>query len=417
MHYIGIDWADQKHDVCILAEDGRVLSEFSIDHDWDGFERLQAVLERLGLLEINLERSDGLLVERLVSQGWPVYVTAPTVVAKRRPRRSKDDRGDAYLLASLRRSGDRDTRPVVVQSELVEELRQVTQAFEQIQRHQRRMSNQLAQVLKHYYPAAVGLFSQLHSPLSLAFLTAYPTPEAARAASRAELQAFFKRQHYRWMRRFEEIYQRLQQPAPPARVCTGYVSHVLALVAMLQTLHEQRHALERRMKELFDAHPEADWWRAFPGAGPLTAPRLLARIGDQRERFPSAKVLQAVAGTVPVTRRSGKKTIVEFRVACSKPLRNVVMDLARNSVRKSGWARSYFRDQLARGHPTHRAYRALARNWLRIIWKLWQTGELYDEARHVANRSRKGLPAPVHLAISSSELSAARIEVSGATRR
>ena len=391
MRIIGIDWADQKHAVCILADDGRVPGEFSISHDWDGFEQLQAVLKALDPLAINLERSDGLLVDWLVGQGWPVFVTPPTIVAKRRPRRSKDDRGDAYLLASLRRSGDCDSRPVVVQSERVEELRQVTQAFDQLQRHQQRMTNQLRQVLKHYYPAAVGLFSQLHSPLSLAFLAAYPTPVAAQAASRAELQAFFERQRYRWMRRFEEIYQRLQQPAPSARTCAGYVSHVLALVAMLRTLHEQLRALRRRMKDLFDAHPEASWWHAFPGAGPLTAPRLLARIGDQRDRFPSAEALQALAGTVPVTRRSGKKTVVEFRVACSHPLRNAVMDLARNSIRKSGWARSYYRDQLARGHATHRAYRALARNWLRIIWKLWQTGELYDEARHVANRSRKGL--------------------------
>jgi transposase len=404
MHYIGLDWADQKHDVCILAQDGRVLSEFTIPHDWDGFEQLRAILKALDPLEINLERSDGLLVDWLVGQGWPVYVTPPTVVAKRRPRRSKDDRGDAYLLANLRRSGDRDSRPVIVQSELVEELRQVTQAFDQFQKHQQRMTNQLRQILKYYYPAAVGLFSELHSPLSLAFLEAYPTPEAAQAASRTELQAFLQQQHYRWMQRFEEIYQRLQQPAPPARVCAGYVSHVLALVAMLQTLHEQLRALKRRMKKLFEAHPEASWWRAFPGAGPLTAPRLLARIGDQRDRFPSAEALQALAGTVPVTRRSGKKTVVEFRVACSHPLRAAVMDLARNSTRKSGWARSYFRDQLARGHSTHRAYRALARTWLRIIWKLWQTGELYDEARHVANRSRKGLPAPLHLTKSSYEL-------------
>jgi transposase len=406
MHYVGIDWADQKHDICVLAEDGRVLSEFTITHDWDGFEQLQSTLKALAPLEVNLERSDGLLVDWLVGQGWTVYVTLPTVVAKRRPRRSKDDRGDAYLLASLRRSKDPDSRPVVVQSELVEELRQVTRAFDQLQKQQQRMTNQLRQVLKHYYPAAVDLFSELHSPLSLAFLTAYPSPETARAASRSELQAFFAEQHYRWMQRLQEIYQQLQRPTPTAWVSAGYASHVLALVAILRALHEQLRALKRRMKDLFEAHPEANWWRGFPGAGPLTAPRLLARIGDQRDRFPAAPVLQALAGTVPVTRRSGKHKVVEFRVACSHPLRAAVMDLARNSIRKSGWARSYFRDQLARGHAPHRAYRALANSWLRIIWKLWQTGELYDEARHVANRSRKGLPAPLDPAESSYELSA-----------
>lgn len=416
MHYIGIDWADEKHDVCILTEGGRVLSEFAISHNWDGFEQLQTALEGLEPLEINLERQDGLLVDWLVSQGWPIFVTPPTIVASRRPRRSKDDRGDAYLLANLRRLEEPDSRPVVVQSELVEELRQATQAFDQLQKQQHRMTNQLRQVLKQYYPAAVGLFRELHAPLSLAFLVAYPTPEAARAASRAELAAFFRQQRYRWMRRVEEIYEELQLPRPSAWVSAGFTSHALAIVAVLQTLHEQLRTLRQRVQELFDAHLEAAWWRGIPGAGPLTAPRLLARIGDQRERFPSAQALQALAGTAPVTRRSGKKTVVEFRVACSHPLRSVAMDLARNSVRKGGWARGYFYDQLARGHTPSRAYRALANTWMRIIWKLWQTGEPYDEGRHVANRSRKGLPALAEPHPNSSH-ERHTMEVSGATRR
>jgi hypothetical protein len=70
------------------------------------------------------------------------------------------------------------------------------------------------------------------------------------------------------------------------------------------------------------------------------------------------------------------------------------MDLARNSLRKSGWARSYFFDQLKKGHSKIRAFRALANRWLRIIWILWQRRERYDESRHVANRARKGLPIP-----------------------
>jgi transposase len=394
MHYVGIDWAEQKHDICVQAADGRVLTEFKIKHNWHGFERLRTTLKALEPLEINLERSDGLLVDWLVSQGWPIFVTPPTVVAKRRPRRSKDDGSDARLLATLRRVKDEDSRPLVVQSALVEELRQVAQAFDQLQTQQHRMTNQLRQVLKQYYPVAANLFTELHAPLSLAFLTAYPTPEAARSASREDLQTFFEQQQYRWMDKVDAIYQQLQQPMLSARVLAGYMSHMAALVAMLQTLHEQLRELKRRLKTLFAAHPEATWWQTFPGAGPLTSARLLATIGDQRDRFPSAPSLQALAGTVPVTRRSGKKSVVEFRMACSKPLRKAVTDLARNSVRKGGWSRSYFHDQLARGHSPTRAYRALANRWLKIIWTLWQRREPYNEICHVANRSRRGL-API----------------------
>ena len=69
MHYVGIDWAEQAHQVCLIAADGRVLSEFTITHDGRGFERLRATLDDIGSVEINLERSDGLLVDWLAEQG------------------------------------------------------------------------------------------------------------------------------------------------------------------------------------------------------------------------------------------------------------------------------------------------------------------------------------------------------------
>ena len=39
MYYIGIDWADEKHDLCILAENGVVHSAFEISNDQRGFQR------------------------------------------------------------------------------------------------------------------------------------------------------------------------------------------------------------------------------------------------------------------------------------------------------------------------------------------------------------------------------------------
>src|SRR5260221_2130800 len=196
MYSVGIDWADQKHNVCILASDRRVLSEFTIKHDWRGFEQLRSVLGELKAVEINLERSDGLLVDWLVSQDWPVFVTPPKIVASYRPRRSKDDRGDAYLLADLLREHNEDCRSLVVHSPIVEELRQLTRAHDQLQTQQQSTTNQLRQVLKQYFPAAIDLFNELHSPISLAFLKSYPTPESARQASRESLTAFLKQRRY-----------------------------------------------------------------------------------------------------------------------------------------------------------------------------------------------------------------------------
>lgn len=397
MHYLGIDWADHKHDVCLMAADGQVLSQFTILHNWTGFQLLTQALSQLDDVRINIERPDGLLVDWLVTQGYTLFVTAPMVVAHRRPRRSKDDRGDAYLLAHLLRLGDPDCRPLLLQSPLVEHLKQLLQALDATLRHQRRLANQLIYTLKQYYPGALQAFPKCHSLIHLAFLEQYPTPQAAAALTEAEWLAFLQLHHYRYLNRAAQLLQALHQPAPAARLHTGYVYRVHTIIPLLRTLFHQRAALEKEIETLFRSHPEAAWWKSLPGIGPLTAARLLAYVGDNRLRFPSPGVLQAIAGTVPVTRRSGKVLHVEFRHACSHALRHAIETFARLSIRRSGWARAYFEAQIARGHSKPRAFRALANRWLSILWKLWQTNAPYDEAKHLANRARQGQPLPLPL--------------------
>jgi hypothetical protein len=82
--------------------------------------------------------------------------------------------------------------------------------------------------------------------------------------------------------------------------------------------------------------------------------------------------LQAHAGAVPVTKRSGTQQVVHFRFACDTALRYVVDQVAFLSLRSSEWARAYYDQQRARGHSHHRVLRALGAKWLKIIFVLWQ---------------------------------------------
>lgn len=393
MYYVGIDWADQKHDVCILADTGQIIQEFQISHTLKGFQTLSATLVRLADVKINIERSDGLLVDWLVRQSWPIYLTPTVVTHHRRPRRTKDDPGDAFLLAHLLRLGDPECRPLTQRGQLVEHLRQLLLAYNGMLREQRRLGNRLIYQLKQYYPAALHTFSQPYNLVALAFLEQYPTPEAAQQATTEELHDFLIAHHYGGKKvdvKLAELQRVLHTPAPKATVPDGLVTHVQLLIPVLRSVCQGRNTLERDVLALFPTHPDAAWWTSFPGSDRLTAARLLAWIGDDRRRFPTPEMLQAVAGTVPVTRRSGKSRTVEFRTACSHPLRKAVDDLARQSVRDSSWAKAYFDSQIDRGHAVARSYRALANRWLSIIWKLWQTGEPYDESVHIDNRARKG---------------------------
>lgn len=400
MHYLGIDWATDKHDLCLMAPDGRVLSQFEITHDMAGFAKLHTLLKTLPDLRINIERSDGLLVDWLIQQGYDLYITPPHVLAHRRPTRVKDDKGDAFLLAYLLRLADPDCRPYNRQTHIVTHLRQLVRAYDRALAEQRRLTNQLTYNLRQYYPMALTLFTFTRSPLTLAFIEQCPTPQQAESLTYADLEAFLRTQRYTYMSRLDGIYQRLRVPMPHASVQDGYVEHVKMLVPLLRLLHIQKRTLIKQIQAVFLSHPEAQWWLSFPGTkGPLTPARLLAWIGDDRRRFPTAAALQAVAGTVPVTRRSGKSKTVEFRNNCSHTLRSAADDLARQSLRHSGWSKAYLQQQLDRGHSSPRAYRALANRWMKIIWSLWQRREVYDEATHVANRSHQGRPTALARAV------------------
>lgn len=391
MHFVGIDWGNEHHQVAVMNAEGKVISEWRIRHDWTGFQRLHDQLSTLTDVKINIERSDGLLVDDLVHHGYAIFVTTPRITASQRPRSSKDDREDARILARLLRNDHPEVRPLIRHSSTVEALRQLVRALEQAQREEIRLGNRLREVLQAYYPTAIKLFSSVTTGIALAFIKAYPTPKQAKALTLAELETFLRRNRYNHMARLNILYQRLQKPTPEAAVTVGVQSQALGLVHMLQVVIRQVSQLKRELKRTFASHPESDWWASLPGAGELTAPRLLAWIGDNRDAYPTAEVLQAVAGTSPITRQSGKQRKVHFRWACHKPLRSAISDFAHNSVEHSGWAKSYLYSQLERGHFQHRAYRALANRWIRILWTLWQRREAYDEAKHVANRSQNGI--------------------------
>jgi len=392
MYYLGIDWATEKHDLCLLDDAGTIVQQLEIKQSNDGFRHFEKLVNRYGAANIlfNIERSDGLLVDWMVAQKWAVYITPPVVVAHRRPRRAKSDPSDAYLLAHLLRLKDPDCRPLTRSTLTVLHLRELARALDTTIADQRRLGNRLNYVLYQYFPTANHLFSHVESLICLAFLEAFPTPEEARALTPHKLRLFLKKQDYKFLDRADLIYARLQTPMPTAAVSAGYVAQVRVLIPLLRQLHHTRSHLERELPKLFMTHPEAAWWKSFPGSrGPLTSARLLAWIGDDRVRFPSAEALQAIAGTAPVTRRSGKSLTVEFRKACSHPMRKALDDFARQSVRYSPWARQYLDEQLKRGHSKARAYRALANRWSKIIWTLWQRREVYDEAKHLANRTRQ----------------------------
>ncbi|WP_142889867.1 transposase, partial [Klebsiella pneumoniae] len=87
----------------------------------------------------------------------------------------------------------------------------------------------------------------------------------------------------------------------------------------------------------------------LPGMGPCMGPRMLAALGDNRDRFNSAEEIQNYAGIAPVTERSGQKSWVHWRWQCAKFVRQTFVEWAAKTVNSSYWAKLYYQRQREKG--------------------------------------------------------------------
>ena len=393
--YAGVDWASEQHAVCVIDERGEVLERFAAPHTRLGLagltDRLARQVEEPGELAVGIERPDGPLVDALAAAGFSVVIVPPHVVKAARPRFSaalaKSDPADARLLADLVRTAGGRFRRLRPTDEPTARLRRLVRSRDELRDTRTALANQLRALLEEAWPGAAEIFARVDSPIALAFLERYPSPRAARGLGEARLAGFLVRHHYCGRRSAAELLARLRtapQVWEPTSVDEATADGVRALVACLRTLLARLDDLEGAVRAALAAHPDGALFRSFPRAGEINAAQLLAGIGADRARFPSADAIAAQGGAAPVTRASGKVRVVGFRWACDHSLRNALTTFADNSRHASPWAADVYARARARGADHPHAIRILAKAWSRVIWRCWQDRARYDPARHGA---------------------------------
>ena len=277
-------------------------------------------------------------------------------------------------------------------SAAAQELKYLTEDCQRLIRQQTRLLNQLTATLKAYYPRALEV-AELSTALAGAFLTAYPTPDALSRLTERQWQRWARAQHLS-ASRTAELWSTLLAPQlpVPAHVVRAKARLMQTLLAALDPVLAGVAGYRQTIDDFFAGMPAAPTARTLPvGERGLLVPTLWARLGDAPDRWRSFRHLQAQAGTVPVTERSGKQRSIHFRYACDKTLRYVVDHLAFRSLQRSDWARAYYDQQRARGHGHRQALRALGAKWLKIIFVMWRDGVAYREEHHLANIARQQL--------------------------
>jgi transposase len=394
LFFTGIDWAAETHAVCVLDAAGKIAAEFTIEHSADGIATLIHRLARCGApgnLPVALERPDGRLVDLLLEAGHPVVPVKPNAIKTWRDGEvlsgAKSDAGDAVVIAEYLRLRAHRLRIVAPYSDETRALRTVVRARGDLVEMRVVATNQLSALLEAHWPGAKAIFADVESPVSLEFLTRYPTPAAAAHLGEKRMAAFCVKHGYCGRRTAAELLARLRS-APAGTTLESLTEAlrdaVLAAVGVLTALNAAVKNLDRSIAAHLGEHPDGAIFTSLPRSGQVNAAQVLAEWGDARQAYEHPDSVAALAGVTPVTSQSGKHRSVHFRWACNKRFRVAVTTFADNSRHASPWAAKIYNDARASGKDHPHATRILARAWIRVIYRCWIDGTPYDPARHAA---------------------------------
>jgi transposase len=401
---VGIDWADQHHDVSLQDAQTATVERRRLPHRPEAIAAWLAELRHRfpdQLVGIAVETSRGPLIHALLeSEGVVLYPVNPRSLQRFRetftPSGAKDDVPDADLLRELLVKHRDRLRCWVPADRETRTLQRLGANRRKLVDLRTKGTQQLMALLKEYFPQALDWAgTDLTSQLACAFLRRWPTLAAVQRARPATVRAFYHRHH---CRRRATIARRLDAMAhatplttdpaiiePSALMVQALAAHIASLTASIERADAE---IARR----FAAHADAALFAALPGSGTALAPRLVAVFGTDRARYPTAADVQQFTGIAPVTERSGQRCWVHWRWAAPTFLRQTLHEYAHHSIRYSIWARAYYARQRARGKTHHAAVRALAFKWIRIIWRCWQDRIPYDEARYLRTLVQRGSP-------------------------
>jgi transposase len=391
-YYVGLDWAAQTHAVCVINSEGGPLAQFTIDHSAEGIGRLIRRLASFGDpidIQIGIERPDGRLVDLLLEAGYPVVPVSPNAIKTWREGEvlsgAKSDAGDALVIAEHLRLRQHRLRVVPAYSTETKALRTVVRTRDDLVQMRAAATNQLAALLDAHWPGAKAIFGDIESPIALAFLTRYPTATTAQQLGEKRLASFLVKHGYSGRRTAAQLLARMRS-APAGThhdtLTEAVRDAVLALVTVLSTLGSALKNLDRSVTAHLGEHPDGPIFTSLPRSGRINAAQVLAEWGDVREAYDHPDAVAALAGVTPITKESGQHRAVHFRWASNKRFRRAITTFADNSRHASPWAANVYNSARAAGKDHPHAIRILTQAWIRIIWRCWQDGILYDTARH-----------------------------------
>ena len=399
MLFIGDDWAEDHHDIEIEDADGRRLARARLPEGLEGITRLHALVAEhapaawaellpeqvAGRVVVGIETDRGPWVTALRAAGYQVFAINPMSAARYRERHAtsgaKSDAGDAHVLAEIVRLDRDHHRPVAGDSDLADAVKLLARAHQNAIWERTRHVLRLRSTLREFFPAALEAFGDLTASDTLVLLERAPSPELAAKLTRGQLAAALRtaRRHHVEAKAvaLQEILRAPALRQPPV-LDGAYATIVGGQVRIIAALNAQIAGLGEVVGEHFGRHPEAEIYLSQPGLGVVLASRVMGEFGDDKTRFADARARKNYSGQSPITRASGRKTVVLARYASNRRLGAALHLQAYAALTGSPGARAYYDALRARKIGHHAALRQLANRLVGILHGCLKTGTLYD---------------------------------------
>ena len=398
MIFVGDDWSEDHHDVCLMDQAGKRLASRRLPEGLTGIRQLHELIaehaEEPDQVVIGIETDRGLWAGALAAAGYQVFAVNPLAAARYRDRHhvsgGKSDASDAKLLADLVRTDRHNHRPIAGDSLDAEAIKVLARAHQSLIWARTRHTNAMRSALREYYPAALLAFEDLAHGDALGVLGRAPTPEQGAHLDLPAIQSALKRggrkRNIAARARQIRAALRSEQLAAPAPVAAAFGATTRAAVGIIAELNRQIAELEISLAEHFETHPDADIYRSLPGLGVVLGARVLGEFGDDPNRYTDAKSRRNYAGTSPLTVASGKKRAVLARHVRNRRLYDAIDHWALGAINNSPGARAFYDQHRAAGDLHHQALRALGNRLVGILHGCLRHRTLYSEHTAWAHR-------------------------------
>jgi transposase len=398
--WIGLDWGSYKHAVCLQVADSSSTERCTLEqkpealHSW--FTNLHDRFPGR-TLAVAIEQTRGAVINFLLSFDFAhVFRIHPKSLKNYRdalhPSGAKDDPTDAELLLQFLKLHRDKIKPWVPDEPEMRSLLRLTEFRRKTVDKRVRLTNELTQLLKDYFPGALDWAGELDAVMACDFLSKWPTLATLQKSDPDDISKFYREHGSRRRNLTGDRLKQIRSALPLTTDQTAIETSALMvriITPQLRSLIDAIAHFDLQIQRLFRGLSDSAIFGSFPGAGSALAPRLMAVMGSDRSRFNSSEEVARYSGIAPVTERSGKATWIHRRLACSQFVKQSFHEFAAQSILQCDWARAYYNAKKREGKGHHTAVRALAYRWIRIIYRCWKDRVPYNEQRYMHSLQQK----------------------------